>query len=67
MLRLQHRRAAQFALGRDPDQPVGHLADTFLELGFLGLPRPAAQTIKQTFVMAVFAQQFDILDRQVKL
>lgn len=64
--RVHDRRLAQGTFRRDADQPVGHLADAFLELGLLGLPCPAAQTIQQTFVMAVSRQQFDILDRQIK-
>ncbi len=46
---------AQRALGRDPDQPVGHLADALLEPGLLGLPRAAAQLVEQPFLVAVAA------------
>ena len=67
MLRLQHRRGSQGALGRDPDQPLGHLADAFLEARLLGLPGPTAQLVQKAFLMAELAEEFDILDRQVKL
>ena len=56
MRRVHHRRLAQRTLGRDADQPVGHLADAFLQLGLLGLPGAAAKLVEQTGLMAVFRQ-----------
>mgnify|MGYP000681030785 CR=1 FL=1 len=35
-------------------------------LGLAGLPRAAAQTVQQTFLVAIARQQFDILDRQIE-
>ena len=64
--RVHHRRLAQGALGGHADELVRHLADALFELGFLGLPRAAAQPVQEPLVMAVFGQQFDILDRQVE-
>ena len=66
MLRLQHGRGSQGTLCRHPDQAFGHLADTFLEPCLLGLPGAAAQLVQKPFLMAELAEQFDILDRQVK-
>ena len=65
--RLQHRRFAQRAFGRDADQLVRHLADALFQLGLFGLPRAAAQAIQQALFMAIARQQFDVLDRQVQL
>jgi hypothetical protein len=67
MRRLQDRGVAQRAFGRDPHQPVGDLLDAFLQLGLLGLPGAAAQTVQKPLFMAIAAEQFDVLDRQVKL
>ena len=64
---LQNGRMAQVAFGGDAHQPVGNLADAFLELGLLGLPCAAAETVKQAFLMAIAAEEFDILHRKVKL
>jgi len=51
--RLKNRRSAQRTLGRNTDQPVGHLADAFLQLGLLGLPRATAKLVQQPLFMAI--------------
>ena len=64
--RLQHRGAAQRALGGDADQAVGHLADAVLEPRLARLPGAAAELVEQALLVAEAAEQFDVLDRQVK-
>ncbi len=63
---LHNRGAAQSALCRNADQLVRHLANTLFQLGLFRLPCPAAKTIKETFVVAIFTKQFNIFDRQVQ-
>ncbi len=63
---LENRGGAQVPFGGNPHQPVGDLADAFLQPCLLGLPGAAAQLVQQPLFMAVSAEQFDILDRQVK-
>ena len=52
--RIEYRRFAQRAFGRHPNQPVSHVTNTLFQAGFFGLPRTAAQPIKQALIMAVF-------------
>ena len=66
MFGLEHRRAAQLALGRHPDEPFGHLADALLEAGLARLPRPPAEAVEKPLFLAITAEQFDVLNRQVK-
>ena len=66
MLGLQHRGGAQKSLGRDPHQPVGDQLDALLEPRLAGLPRAATQLVEKSFLVAVAAEQLDILDRQIQ-
>ena len=64
--RLEDRRRAQHPLGRDPDQAVRDLADPRLHPGLLRLPGAAAELVEDPLVVAVAAQEFDVLDGQVE-
>ena len=66
VLGLENWCRAQSAFGRDPDKPVGHLADAFLELGFLGLPCAPAKFVQKPLVVTIFRKQLDVFDWQVK-
>ena len=67
--RVHRHRIAQRARRRDLDQFRGDFADALLHARAARLPGGAAQPVKLhiQFVRAVTRQQFDILDRQVKL
>jgi len=65
-----HRLAAtDGALGRDLDQPVGHVGDALLQPGLARLPGDAAQAIElgRLVARAVATEHVDVLDRHEEL
>ena len=63
---LEDRGRPQGAFGRDPHEPVGDLADAFLEPRLARLPGAAAQLVQKPLFMAETAEKLDVFDRQVK-
>ena len=53
--------------GSDLDELLGHIADTLLELGLLGLPSHPAKFVQLCPLRPVAGQKFDIFDRKVEL
>ena len=64
--RFEYCALAERAFRRDADQLVRHFADALFQAGLFGLPCATAQPVQQTFVVAVFGQQFDVFDRQIQ-
>ncbi len=57
---------AQHPFGGDPDQPVGDLADAFLQPRLLCLPGAAAKPVQQALFMTVPAKKFDVLNGKIQ-
>ncbi len=55
---------AQFAFCGDPNKLIRNQADTFLHPRLFRLPCATAKLIKQTLIMAIAAEKFDIFNRQ---
>ena len=64
--RLKDRRAAQSPLSCDANQTIRHILDTLFKPRFLGLPRPTAKPIQQSFFMPIFAEQLYVFHRQIE-
>ena len=54
------------AFGSDADELVCHLTDALFHPGFLGLPCTTAELVQKSLFVAIAAQKFDVLDRQIQ-
>ena len=64
--RLHNGRAAQGPFSSNPNELIGHFPNALFETGLLGLPRAAAKTVKQALLVAIAAQELDILNRKIE-